>query len=93
MHLICVCWSKEFGGELLTLPEIETIRHPVKELRIKQHEKPRDAAAAAAAAGGDARTEAEEGDDFDTGDEDSMPEKKKGWWGKLESKLKQVLCF
>jgi hypothetical protein len=22
-----------------------------------------------------------------------MPEKKKGWWGKLESKLKQVLCF
>jgi hypothetical protein len=62
----------------------------VKELRIKQHEKPRDAAAAV---GGDARTGAKEGDDLDTRDDDSMPEKKKGWWGKLESKLKQVLCF
>jgi hypothetical protein len=89
MHLICVCWSEEFGGDLLALPEIETVRHSVKELRIKQHEKPRDAAAA----GGDARTEAKGGDDPDTGDEDSVPEKKKGWWGKLESKLKQVLCF
>jgi hypothetical protein len=56
MHLICVCWSEEFGGDLLALPEIETVRHPVKALRIKQHEKPRDAVAAAAAAGGDART-------------------------------------
>jgi hypothetical protein len=93
MHLICVCWSEEFGGDLLALPEIETVRHPVKALRIKQHEKPRDAVAAAAAAGGDARTGAEEGDDLDTGDDDSVPEKKKGWWGKLESKLKQVLCF
>jgi hypothetical protein len=92
MHLICVCWSKDFGGDLLALPEIETVRHPMKTLRIKQHEKPRDAVAAAAAAG-DARTGAEEGVDLDTRDEDSVPEKKKGWWGKLESKLKQVLCF
>jgi hypothetical protein len=68
MHLICVCWSEEFGGDLLVLPEIETVRHSVKELRIKQHEKPRDAAAA----GGDARTEVEGGDDPDTGDEEGL---------------------
>jgi hypothetical protein len=61
----------------------------VKELRIKKHEKPKDAIAGAR---GDARTKAVGGEDLDSGDVDFVP-KKKGWWGKLESKLKQVLCF
>jgi hypothetical protein len=33
------------------------------------------------------------GDEFDSKDPDSAPQQKKGWWGRLESKLKQVLCF
>jgi hypothetical protein len=38
-------------------------------------------------------TGAGEGDDLNTRDDDSVLEKRRGWWGKLESKLKQVLCF
>jgi hypothetical protein len=76
MQLICVCWSEKFGGDLLALPWIEMVRHPVKELRIKQHGKPKDGTIGA---GGDARTEAEEGEDLDSGDGDFVPEKKKGW--------------
>jgi hypothetical protein len=65
----------------------------VKGLRIKHHEKPRDAAAAAVAAGGDAETETERGHDTESEAPDIPPQQKRGWWGKLESKIKQVLCF
>jgi hypothetical protein len=55
VHLICVHWTQEFGSDLLSLLGIDTVCHPVKGPRIKQHEKPRDAAA-----GGDAGTETRE---------------------------------
>jgi hypothetical protein len=42
MHLICVRWTEEFGGDLLAPLRIETVCHPVKELMIKQHEDPKD---------------------------------------------------
>jgi hypothetical protein len=92
MNLICVHWNHEFGSDLLSLPGIETVCYPVKGLRIKQHEKPRDAAAPRGA-GGDAGTKTERGHETESEAPDSIPQQNKGWWGKLESKLKQVICF
>jgi hypothetical protein len=84
MHLICVCWAAEFGSDHLTLPEIYTVPYLVKELRKKNHEQPKD---------GPGGAEAEGGDEIDSEDPDSAPPQKRGWLGRHESKLKQVLCF
>jgi hypothetical protein len=99
MHLICFPWAAEFESDILTFPGIEIVSHPMKIMRKKQHEEPKDGLGASAGGGirtvvgGDARTEAEKGEDVGSEDIDSVPQKKKSWWGKLESKLKQVLCF
>jgi hypothetical protein len=41
----------------------------------------------------DAGTETERGHDTKLEAPDFPPQQKRGWWGKLESKLKQALCF
>jgi hypothetical protein len=71
MHLICVCWTQEFGSNLLALPGVDTVCHLVKGLRIKHHEKPRDAAAAG---GGDAGTKTERGHDTESKAPDFPPQ-------------------
>jgi hypothetical protein len=63
----------------------------VKELRKKKHGKPKSGPGAAEA--GETWNEAKGGDEIDSEDPDPAPQKKKGWLGKLESKLKQVICF
>jgi hypothetical protein len=99
MHLISVHWTEEFESDLLSLLGTDTVRHPVKKLRKKHHEEPKDGPGAeaggdtGAVGGGEAGTVTTGGDEFDSKDPDSGPQQKKGWWGRLESKLKQVLCF
>jgi hypothetical protein len=85
MHLICVHRAAEFESDLLAFLGIETVSHPVKILRKKQHEEPKDWPGGAAgggigtAAGGDARTEDARLEDVGSEDTHSVPQKKKSW--------------